>query len=287
MYHDYTQEELRAYCRSCIESLEIWARRLVHEKMTETFGENYIDKVLENGQPLVKREIRDHVHMMMDKEPDRFRKAVDTLFIDQIIYFLCNQSWYSTLFKPALDYAYPQGCAEAREFLGRLVQIRNPLSHSNPVSIRKVEQAICYSHDFVDGLKQYYKDRGEDRVWNVPQILKVKDSMGNCFENIEEHNGLGAILTIPQELNCGDIYSVEIEVDSSFDQADYTIEWRFYQHNLDEFKNNTKCIVEIGIQDVGASNFIVCIVRQNKLWHKYSNHDSKVTLAVAVLPPIE
>ena len=143
MYHEYTQEELRSYCRSCIESLEIWARRLVHEKMTETFGPNYVDVVRENGQPLIKTEIKNHIREMMAREPDRFKRPVDTLFIDQIIYFLCNQAWYSALFKPALDYAYPQGCAEAREFLSRLVPIRNPLSHSNPISIRQVEQAIC------------------------------------------------------------------------------------------------------------------------------------------------
>lgn len=109
MYHDYTQEELRAYCRSCIESLEIWARRLVHEKMSETYGADYLNAVLATGEPLVKADIKKHVRTMMAKEPDRFKRPVDTLFIDQIIYFLCNPKWYKNLFKESMDYIYPQG----------------------------------------------------------------------------------------------------------------------------------------------------------------------------------
>ena len=116
MYHEYTQEELRAYCRSCIETLEIWARRLVHEKMVDKYGEKYIEKTFPGGNFLIKKEIRDHISTMRAKNPDRFSRPVDTLFIEQIIYFLCKKEWYDSLFKEALDYAYPQGCDEVREF---------------------------------------------------------------------------------------------------------------------------------------------------------------------------
>lgn len=287
MYHDYSQEELRAYCRSCIESLEIWARRLVHEKMTEAYGDNYIDKVLDNGNFLVKAEIRNHVHSMMADSPERFKRPVDTLFIDQIIYFLCNQTWYTNLFKSALDYAYPQGFMEAREFLSRIVPIRNPLSHSNPITIRQVEQAICYSHDFIDGLKQYYKDRGEEQVWNVPQIIKVKDSLGNVFENLDETDSLGAFLYTNQLQNCGDTYSVEIEVDSSFEKSEYEIKWDFNHHNTNAFTDSERFTVRFTPDDVAQSTYILCEVNSKKAWHKYGHHDSKVTIVLTVLPPIE
>lgn len=287
MYHEYTQEELRSYCRSCIESLEVWARRLVHEKMTESFGANYVDVVRGNGQPLIKTEIKSHIREMMAREPERFKRPVDTLFIDQIIYFLCNQAWYGTLFKPALDYAYPQGCAEAREFLSRLVPIRNPLSHSNPISIRQVEQAICYSHDFIDGLKRYYKDRGEEQVWNVPKIIKVTDSLGNVFDNIVERTSLGASVTIPQMLQSGDIYTVEVEIDTSFRPEDYTIKWQMRNKNTRDFDNKTKYTVSLTPQDVGQTTLISCTIIQNKPWHKYGNHDSRVNVHLTVLPPVD
>ena len=47
MYYECSQEELRSYCRSCIESFELWARRLINEKMVECYGVDYVDA--ENG----------------------------------------------------------------------------------------------------------------------------------------------------------------------------------------------------------------------------------------------
>ena len=81
MYHTYTERELREYCRTNIETLEIWARRLIHEKMVEEYGENYINKQFDDGNFLVKSEIRKHIQGMLEKERNRFQRAVDTLFI--------------------------------------------------------------------------------------------------------------------------------------------------------------------------------------------------------------
>lgn len=33
MYYTYTEEELRSYCRQSIESLEMWARCLIHKNL--------------------------------------------------------------------------------------------------------------------------------------------------------------------------------------------------------------------------------------------------------------
>ena len=46
MFHSVSQEELRAYCRNCIESFETWARRLIHERMVEKYGNNYVDAII-------------------------------------------------------------------------------------------------------------------------------------------------------------------------------------------------------------------------------------------------
>ena len=286
MYYEYTQEELRLYCRNNIESLETWARRLIHEKMVEKYGNDYVNKQLEDGNHLVKAEIRKHIQGMMTKEPTRFHRAVDTLFIDQIIYFLCHPVWYKDLFKSALDYIYPQGKDEAREFLNRLVPIRNPLSHSNPITMHDVERAICYSHDFIEGLKKYYKDRGEEQVWNVPRIIKVKDSLGNVFDNATETHGQKSIFRVRQELHCGDTYTVEIEVDSSFPKSEYEILWRSNQgFRAEQYNDSEKYIINFQEKDVAQTHSIACKIIQKKNWHKYGYYDCEIVLHLTVLPP--
>ena len=287
MYHEYTQDQLRQYCRNNIESLEIWARRLIHEKMTEKYGTGFINKKFDDGNYLIKSEIRKHIQNMINDEPSRFQRDVDTLFIDQIIYFLCHPVWYKELFKSALDYVYPQGKDEAREFLNRLIPIRNPLSHSNPITMHDVERAICYSHDFIEGLKKYYKDRGEEQVWNVPRIIKVKDSLGNVFENSVDEGVLGNSFHLQKEFNCGDVYSVEVEIDSSFEKDSYDVYWVLNSSKKDEFINKTKFSVTFTSKDVGAARFIWCCVKSKKEWHKYRFHDSRINLHFTVLPPME
>ena len=286
MYHEYTQEELRAYCRSCIESLEIWARRLVHEKMVEKYGENYIEKTLPDGNFLIKKEIRDHISTMQAKNPARFSRPVDALFIEQIIYFLCKKEWYDSLFKEALDHAYPQGCDEAREFLNRLVLIRNPLSHSNPISIRQVEQAICYSHDFIDGLKEYYKSKGQEQVWNVPRIIRVIDSFGNVFENQRNGRYGGSNFNFTQPLRIGETYSIQVIPDSSFDESEYNLKWEIAWKHRKEFDNAQKITYTFRLEDVSESLMIKCIITSNKVWHKYRTDDGEVCIYVTVLPPV-
>lgn len=286
MYHEYTQEELRQYCRNNIESLEIWARRLIHEKMVEKYGENYVSKQFEDGNYLVNSEIRKHIQGMIENEPIRFHRAVDTLFIEQIIYFLCHPIWYKDLFKTALDYIYPQGKEEAREFLSRLVPIRNPLSHSNPITMHDAERAICYSHDFVEGLKKYYKDRGEEQVWNVPRIMKITDSFGNVFDNIDDKGHHYTIHNIPQTVRCGDTYTVWIEVDSSFLPNEYDVKWRT-DKDLSENDNKFQLTYQFTTQDVSENMYIRCKIISHKEWHKHQSYDSEIYLHFQVLPPIE
>ena len=66
MFHSVSQEELRAYCRNCIESFETWARRLIHERMVEKYGDNYVDAISDSGEHIIKKEIPDHIHQMIE-----------------------------------------------------------------------------------------------------------------------------------------------------------------------------------------------------------------------------
>lgn len=284
MYYRYSEEELRAICRTSLETFEIWARRLIHEKMVEKYGETYIDKRFQDGNYLVRREVREHVHKMKEKEPERFKRAVDTLFMEHIIYFLCNPDFFKNVFECALRYSYPQGREEAREFMERLVDIRNALSHSNPISMRQAEKAICYSNDFIDGIKKYQEERGQDKVWNVPRIIKVTDSLGNVFENPIDGNGVGAIFMVSQNLYCGDTYSINIEIDASFDEAEYDVKWLHNEQELQENRNRKQYVIKFSEKDVSENYFITCRTISNKVWHKYELFDCQISLCLKVYP---
>lgn len=286
MYHNLTDIELRAICRTSIESLEMWARRLINQKMVENYGTDYINAKVSTGEHLIKKEIRTHVQKMLSEQPHRFPCPVDTLFLEQIIYFLCHPKLYSGLFKEALDYIYPQGRDEAREFLSRLIPIRNPLSHSNPISVHQAEQAICYSHDFIEGLKQYYKKKGLEQVWNVPRIIRITDSFGNVFNNPDDKDIHNSIFTIPQELHCGDKYSVDIEVDTSFSQSEYDIIWVCAADRLRKFNNATHFFRTLTECDVGELLLIRCRITSHQKWHKYNSYDCEISLHLKVLPPL-
>lgn len=286
MYHEYTQDELRAYCRTCIETFEIWARRFIHEIMEEKYDSDYLYAKLPNGDFIISRTVRNQVERMMDKEPTRFHRKIDTLFVEHIVDILCTEKLYKELFCHALLKMYPQGKEAVRTYLSRVAVIRNYLSHANPISIRQAEQAICYSHDFIDGIKQYYKDRGGEQVWNIPRIVKIKDSMGNVFDNPKDTNVSSSIFEVNADFHCGDTYSVEIEIDSSFSKNDYEIIWKNCRGTrVVEYDNSERYTITFDENDIAHHNVISCYIVQKKNWHKYRHHDCEVSLLLTVLPP--
>ena len=181
MYYSLSEDELRSMCRINIEAFEKWARTIIHSELTKALGDRYFDMELAPNNPIVKKSIRDKTEEMMRTHPQRFHRKIDTLFLDEIIYLLCKKDLYKRYFKDFLDTIYPDGIAEARTFLNRIIPIRNCLSHSNPISIRDAERCICYTNDFIEGVKNYYFEKGEDRVFNTPNAIKLSDSLGNEF----------------------------------------------------------------------------------------------------------
>ena len=181
MYHTFSEEEIRGYCRTNIEALEKWARFIINRELTKVYGDNYFNYE-QNGEPIIKHEVREKAETMIRKEPGRFKSKIDTLYLEEIIYILCKDNLYKAYFSKIFKGVYPNGCNEARTFLKRLIPIRNRLSHSTPISIRDAEQAICYSHDFIDGIKQYLESEGQGKVFNVPHAIRLNDSLGNEFE---------------------------------------------------------------------------------------------------------
>jgi len=291
MYYGMGFDELRSYCRKCIDSLEHWARRLIHEQLTEKYGSNYLCAVNANNEPIVKKSIRENVENLLLNHPLRFKRPVDALFLDDIVYFLCNPNFYAELFKSALDFNYPQGRETVREFLSRIVPIRNALSHSNPISIRQAEQVICYSNDFIEGLKKYYEQRGMDRMWNVPRFIKATDSLGNVFYPNEDMLATLSchvfdLSNTNNSFKVGDTYTIELEIDSTFEESLYLIKWSekphdIYRSDLFNSKIYSKTFDESNVMHTFT---ISADIISTKTWHRFGNYDDSLVISVTVLP---
>lgn len=142
LYYFLNQDELRIIAKNAIENFELWARRFIDTKLVANYGTKWYDYA-ENGNPLINSKLNKRIKEMLQRESLRYPRAVDTLSIDDVIRLLCHNKLYNDYFKDALKNAYPQGSDEAREFLMRLVPIRNKLNHAGHISVREAEKAIC------------------------------------------------------------------------------------------------------------------------------------------------
>lgn len=296
-----TEDELRSICRKEIETLEHWARRLIHETLTAQYGEDYF-LYKNNDEPLIKGEITSRVNKMREDNPGRFPRPIDAFFLGDIIYVLCKKPLYDSLFKAALSEAYPLGNEEVRFFLEKVEAIRNKLSHANPISVREAEQVICYCHDVIDSLKAYYKRMGKEKEYNVPMFIRATDSLGNVFLPKKEGYPLELYVDYSKpitageygvKLRAGETYGISIVVDPAFEPSSYSLEWSVISGLLGEnYKKKWKDVTQIDFpvvnKTVGSSFEITCRLKTNKDWHKHNWYDDCFELNVyTVLPPID
>jgi len=285
MYYSYTQEELRSICRSHIEAFEVWARRIIHNKLTTEYGENYFEADIGNGEKLLNKEHYKKYNNIITKNPSRCKRPVDALFIESLIYILCKQKLYKALFKEILDYSYPQGVEEVREFLGRLIDPRNRLAHTNSISIRQAEQIVCYVNDFVDAIKEYYIRIGEDKMWNIPIIIKATDSLGKEYYPNEDKTFF-EVFKVNNVFSVGDTYKVWVEIDNSFNEDAYRIEWHFLD-SVAILSSSYECCITFNLADISANKSLSCKIIQNKGWHKHNNFEHEIVFSFDVLPSME
>ena len=290
MLYSFSEEEIRSLCRVNIEAFEKWARTIIDSELTKNLGVNYLDLELAPNVPVVKKSIRDKTAQMMRSNPQRFHRKIDTLFLDEIIYLLCRNDLYKRFFKDFLDLIYPDGNAEARTYLNRLVPIRNCLSHSNPISIRDAERCICYTNDFIDGVKQYFYDKGEERVFNTPNAIKLNDSLGNEFQLNKDTmfesiciNRTGT--TQLHQFHLGERYSAWLTLDPSFTPEQYTIEWHIECGR--HLGNDSRLDIEIAEDMIRERCPIYCTIKSTKSWHRYRGYDQQFAIVFQVLPPEE
>jgi hypothetical protein len=290
IFSQLNEETKRSICKKEIENLENWLRRLVHESLSKEYGSNYLEYKDKNNNYLIKTEIRERVKSLIEQESERFPRSIDAFFLPDLIYIICKEDLYNKLFKILFVKAFPEGRNEARTFLLRLEFPRNALSHANPISDRQAEQVICYCHDIIDSLQEYYFEMGTEHEYNVPRIIKITDSLGNTIHFNEIEKLLGRIWYLDKDrknyLRPGDTLGIEIEIDPSFSPSSYTIEWKIKHRTINEYNNKTKISFDVEAQHVGTMFSVECSLISNKTWHKYGDWDDDIGIIYKVLPPL-
>lgn len=293
--------EARDLCKHRIDTMERWSRRLIDEKFTEVYGDNYFEAKVTDDQPLFKTSIKRQVEGRIKDNPGRFSRKVDALVIEDLEYFFCRDDLYKNLFSDVFD-SFFSGQQEVRAVLKRISDIRNKIAHGNHLSQHELEQGVCYSNDFISVFIDYYKKIGKERTYNVPTFLSVRDSFGRSLtrENSsyiwEVHdfrfsNDLASEST-ETHLRSGESYRLILEVDDSFQEDFYEIEWVVIyglceviakgKGNIIEFKVDDKCVSF-------APEIRVSLITKRS-WHRFAsiNCDDRFVMKLSqVLPPIE
>lgn len=288
-----TEIELRDLCRHHIDTFENWSRRILDETFKSNYGTDYFNYMVPVDQPLIKSEIKKRIEKRVSDNPGRFPRKIDAILLEDIEYFLCRDDLYNKHFKSVLEPFY-SGILEVRKVLGRLIPIRNKLSHGNTISIREAEQCICYTGDLIDVYKQHYVSIGKDRDYNVPVFLRIKDSLGHDI--IREDSRYSwelhfyGNLAPKIQLRSGDSYKLWVEVDSSFDSSFYEIKWVVKQDYRTDIKKGTGNVIEFTLSNKHVSYapeiYISLVTKRD--WHRFHEVDDMIKLNYEnVLPPIE
>jgi len=287
--------ELRDICRHHIDNFESWSRRLINELFKEKFGVDYFNYMVSDGQPLVKSEINRRIEDRMSENPGRYPRKIDALLIEDIKYFFCRDDLYPLIFKQIFE-PFFSGSNEIRRVLERIIPIRNKLSHDNTISYHEAEQCICYTNDFISTFKLYYQALGKERDYNVPVFLRIKDCLGNdVFREDSSYSWelhFHGRLAPKVQLRSGDEYKLWVEVDSSFDNSFYSIEWHVVDGKYKTLAKGVGNEISFNVTDktVSFSPFIRITLKTTRAWHRFANIDCDDLLEIHlenVLPPIE
>ena len=286
IFKKYTEEEIRGFSRQTLETLEYWLRQVIEEGMTEKFGANYLDAEDKGGSPILSVKRITNIKERQASEKTRYTRLIDAALLDDIIAIICHPNIYGAIFKKYFNESFPNGVNELRVILNRLVEPRNRLSHANPITHRQAQQVICYSNDIIDSIKYFYSQNSMHEEFNVPRITRLKDSFGN--EIHFDKNAEQAMANFKNQKNSylrpGDTLEIEIEVDSSFSEDEYTTTWRAIK-KIPDFGNTKKISLLIEEHHIGSELNIQCVVISNKSWHRMQQgYDDLLLVWYKVLP---
>jgi hypothetical protein len=280
---EMTGQEREALARRHVDSAEAWLRRIINFQMSREYGPDFF-----SIEGLIKKAIREYVASKRAADPGKFVRAIDATTFDQAVDIATNPEFFNRHFKLALQEAYPLGREEARNYLTRLKDIRNDVSHGHNCTARQLEQAICYSNDLISSLKTYFKDCNMQKKFNVPTIVRFGDNLGNTslLENLTDLINLKIIdwrQSGNGELHPGETLVAEIEIDSSFGLSEYEIASTTYAN-----EKGTGPVAKLVMENKHVrEDFKLGFSVISKLdWHKYSDCDDQLMVIYRVLPPV-
>jgi hypothetical protein len=280
-------KDLRDHCRRTLDTLEMWLRRLVHDKLRDALGVDYLDVVAATGGNVAFRKMNQSMLGRLNKAPTDYPRKIDAAMFGDVIALICDQDLYRH-FKSALQEAFPLGCEQATLILNRLVGPRNALAHGRPFSVRQAEQVICYAGDVIASIKGYYTGKNMNDEFNAPLITKYSDSLGNVFYSEKfGFAGFGRIVsggTNLGTLRVGEILAVEVEVDQSFARHSYTVQWSSVAMNAATGDSN-KFVWQVTEKDVKINRQLNVTVVSKEQWHRYGSHDDLLIATYTILPP--
>lgn len=276
-----TTEEVRGKCKHRLELLELWLRRLIHDKLSAAYGDNYFDHQLD-GQNIFRNEIRDNANNRIANQPNRYPRKIDALLLDDLVSIVCKPQLFSQCFKLALKNAFPEGNSEARTFLSRIVGARNPLAHANPISYHQAAQVFCYTEDVIQSIREHYSEMGEDSEFNAPAFVAFRDSSGHS----EFISSDVARLNFETTFRPGDQIRLEVDIDDSFSADECTIQWMVANISDAEKGTGNAFVLDLLPKHVSERFLIIAKLRSDKDWHKHGNFDAQIIVTYKVLPPI-
>lgn len=288
IFKKYTEEEIRSFSRQTLETLEYWLRQVIDEGLKEKFGSNYLDATDKGGSPILSIKRIAQIKDRQTSETTRYARLIDATLLDDLIAIICHPQLYNKIFKKYFLTNFPNGVAELRVVLNRLVDPRNRLSHANPITHRQAQQVVCYSNDLIDSIKDFYTKNNMHTEFNVPRITRLKDSFGNEIHfDKNEHQAMANFKDIKEcYLRPGDTLEIEIEIDNSFSEEEYTVNWRAIK-KIPDFGDVNKISLLIEEHHIGLELNIQCVVTSNKNWHRMQEGCDDLLLAwYKVLPNI-
>ena len=267
-----------AIARRYTESAEAWLRKLVHANLFARSGSSYITAGDWN------KPLRTYVEAKYRESPSKYTREVDATTFEQLIDMVCHPQHWSK-WSDALKEAYPEGAGEARTFLCRLQTIRNNVSHGQVCSGRQLEQAICYTNDLADSIKNDFRRKGLSREFNVPTFVRVLDNLGNSEHLTPGHHFRGSDFseTGTRVLYPGDTLIAEVEVDPSFDASGYDVVW--WVKTTSGSGYGTKAIIPIENRHVGERMELQFKLTTKLDWHRGGGYDDALDIYYKVLPP--
>ena len=271
-------DDMRNIVRQKIETLERWLRRLIDDAVKVHHGGALSN--LPINQDCVRAASR-----RRQAEPTRYPREVDALLFEDLITITCHPQLYPHHFRDPLGLAFPDGHPEARTFLSRIVEARNPLSHSNDITGHQALRALCYSTDVIESLKDYYARNNMQQDYNAPSLVQIWDDRGNSAQLNDTNTQLLEFRNT--QLRPGDILELEVQPDESFPDDSYHINWIVCNIAAGERGNGRRFSLPITHRHVSQSGLTIrAEITSTRDWHRYANHDGMVHVRYQVLPPV-